>query len=197
MRYFIVILFIALSIEMNSQVTPVIDGQHISESSIESTTETASTALKQFFENPWIEKIGKVQKFLKDASEIVSSIVTNLRMTRRLIETEQDIYELFVRNLDKLDSTEDFAEKWKYRYILLQLYEENLRIFEVFDLATQNNKGIIDDKGRILLIKETLKKALIIKSSMRSIMRRANIAWYRIGRKEQQIKTFVELFKTN
>ena len=178
-----------------AQVTAVIDNQHNATTTIEALTETAATGLKQFFETPFIENISKVQTFFKKASQLVSKIVQNLRMTRQLIETEKEIYELFVRSLDQIDKAEDFAGKWRYRWILLQLFNESTRIFEVFDIATQENMGIIDDKGRILLIKNALKQAKTVKASMKATVRRTNRAWYKLKSKQREFETFTELFK--
>jgi len=106
---FIAIIFISFSFSIISfaQVTTVIDGEHITTTKIEAITAGAATGLKQFFESPFIENISKVQTFFKEASQLVSKIVQNLRMTRQLIETEKEIYELFVRSLDQIDKAED------------------------------------------------------------------------------------------
>ena len=194
---FIAIIFISFSFSLIgfAQVTTVIDGQHNATTKIEALTETAATGLKQFFESPFIEKISKVQTFFQEASQLVSKIVQNLRMTRQLIETEKEIYELFVRSLDQIDKAEDFANKWRYRWILLQLFNESTRIFEVFDIATQQNMGIIDDKGRILLIKNALKQAKTVKASMKATVRRTNRAWYKLKTKQREVETFSKLFK--
>ncbi len=195
--YTIIIALLFLTIRGKTQVTTVIDPGHNATTKIEALTETAATGLKQFFESPSIEKISKVQTFFKEASQLVSKIVQNLRMTRQLIDTEKDIYELFVRSLDQIDKAEDFAGKWRYRWILLQLFNESTRIFEVFDLATQQNMGIIDDKGRILLIKNALKQAKTVKAAMKATVRRTNRAWYKLKRNQREFETFAELFKTN
>ena len=194
---FVATLFIcfALSLIAISQVTTVVDGEHNATTTIEALTETAATGLKQFFETPFIENISKVQTFFKEASQLVSKIVQNLRMTRQLIETEKEIYELFVRSLDQIDKAEDFSGKWRYRWILLQLFNESTRIFEVFDIATQENMGIIDDKGRILLIKNALKQAKTVKASMKATVRRTNRAWYKLKTKQREFETFGKLFK--
>ncbi|MEM1119802.1 MAG: hypothetical protein AAGJ18_05100 [Bacteroidota bacterium] len=180
---------------MCGQMTAVLDNQHNTTTTIEALTETAATGLKQFFETPFIESISKVQTFFREASQLVSKIVQNLRMTRQLIETEKEIYELFTRSMTQIEESEDFAEKWKYRWILLQLFNESGRIFEVFDIATQENMGVIDDKGRILLIKNALKQAKSVKASMRATVRRANRAWYKLKTKQKEFETFANLFK--
>ena len=191
----IIIGFLFLPFLAMTQVTAVIDNQHNATTTIEALTETAATGLKQFFETPFIENISKVQTFFQEASQLVSKIIQNLRMTRQLIETEKEIYELFVRSLDQIDKAEDFAGKWRYRWILLQLFNESTRIFEVFDIATQENMGIIDDKGRILLIKNALKQAKTVKASMKATVRRTNRAWYKLKSKQREFETFTELFK--
>ena len=63
------------------QITAVNDTRHNQTTQIEALTETAATGLKQFFETPFIENISKVQTFFKEASQLVSKIVQNLRMT--------------------------------------------------------------------------------------------------------------------
>jgi len=75
------------------------------------------------------------------------------------------------------------------------LFNESTRIFEVFDIATQQNMGIIDDKGRILLIKNALKQAKTVKASMKATVRRTNRAWYKLKTKQREIETFSKLFK--
>ena len=190
-----IIFSLCFSMVSVAQVTTVIDGEHNATTKIEAITAGAATGLKQFFETPFIENISKVQTFFKEASQLVSKIVQNLRMTRQLIETEKEIYELFVRSLDQIDKAEDFTGKWRYRWILLQLFNESTRIFEVFDIATQKNMGIIDDKGRILLIKNALKQAKTVKAAMKATVRRTNRAWYKLKSKQREFETFGKLFK--
>jgi len=116
-------------------------------------------------------------------------------MTKELIETEKEIFELYTKYLKRLDESEDFEDKWKYRWILGQLFLESNRIFEVFDIATQENMGIIDDKGRIQLIKQTLIKAKGIKKSLRATMRRASRQVYRVKRQQKELEVFTNLFE--
>lgn len=178
-------------------VTFVYDQEHTGTTAVESFTSAAATSLKQIFEVPFVEKISKVQTFFKEASQLVSAVVSNLRMTRELVETEKEIYDLFIRSLAQIDEAEDFAGKWKHRWILLQLFKESNQIFEIFDLATQKNMGIIDDKGRIQLIKKALKQAKTVKRAMKSAVRRTNRSWYKLKAKQREFETFAKLFKTD
>lgn len=194
-KYFLLLMLWLLPFWAYSQVyTLVYDTQHIGTTAVEATTETASMTLKTFFENPWIEKVSKVQEFFKEASRIVSAVVKNLKMTKELIKVEKDIEQTFLYTLKQIDETENFFTKWKYRWMLAHLYRESLKIFEVFDLATQQNMGIIDDEGRIKLIRQVLDKAIHIRNAMKLVLRRTNKDIYYIRKQQQEFKTYKDLF---
>lgn len=178
-----------------AQITVVSDQEHMETSTVEAYTASVSTGIKALLENGFIEKISKVQEFFKVASDIVSAIVKNLKMTKELIEVEKDIIKLYQRSLERLDEAEDFTDKWKYRWILGQLFLEAQQVFELFDLATQQNMGIIDDKGRIELIKHSLKEAKRIKRSMYAAVRRTNRHIYAIKRQQKELEVFTNLFE--
>lgn len=183
-----------LSSNLMAQVTPVLDSEHNATSVVEATTSGASTALKQFFENPAWEKISKVQDWLQQASQIVSAVLVNLKMTRQVIELEKDLWETFVRVEGHLNEADDFSEKWLYRKLLLELWGQKVRIFEVFDLATQQELGIIDDEGRIQLIQSVLEQAKSVKAGMRLLIRRSNRDLANYERAKREIQLFQALF---
>ena len=191
----IIILALFTTTSLPAQVTAVVDKSHVGTTTIELTTNTASTVMKTIFENPAWEKISKVQQFLKDASTIISAIIKNMKMTRELVEIETEIFELLGDTYETMHEVEYFPDKWVYRKAATELYYEKLKLFEIFDLAEQQNKGIIDDEGRIQLIKEVYIKAKEIRSAMRIINRRARkqSALYRRAKKE--IEVFGKLFQ--
>ena len=178
-----------------AQITVVRDQEHTKTSAVEAYTASVSTGIKALLENGFIEKISKVQEFFKVASDIISAVVKNLKMTKELIEVEKDIIKLYKRSLERLAEAEDFKDKWKYRWILGQLFLEAQQVFELFDLATQQNMGIIDDKGRIELIKHSLKEAKRIKRSMYATVRRTNRHIYAIKRQQKELEVFTNLFE--
>lgn len=203
MRFFLLRFFVSTLLFLyapnnivTAQVTTVRDAEHIKTSTVETYTASISTSIKALIENGLIEKISKVQEFLKVASDIISKVVANLKMTKELIQVEKDINQLFIRSLDQLDQAEDFKDKWKYRWILSQLFLEAIRVFEIFDIATLQNRGIIDDKGRIELIKFSLKEAKRIKKAMKSTIRRTNQHFYKLKRQQKELEVFTKLFKT-
>jgi len=191
----LIMLLLIKATSLSAQVTAVVDKSHVETTTVELTTNTASTVMKTIFENPAWEKISKVQQFLKDASTIVSAIIKNMKMTRELIEIETEIFELLGDTYETMQEVEYFPDKWVYRKAATELYYEKLKLFEIFDLVEQQNKGIIDDEGRIQLIKEVYIKAKEIRSGMRIINRRARkqSALYRRAKKE--IETFEKLFQ--
>ena len=191
------IILLIITMDTNAQVTAVVDKKHNGTTAIEIATSSASTVLKTIFENPAWNKISKVQEFLKEAATIVSAIIKNMRMTRELIEIEQEIFQLLGAAYRTMNETEYFPDKWVYRKAATELYYEKQKLFEIFDLAEQQNKGIIDDEGRIKLIKEVYLKAKEIRSSMRIIMRRARSQAALYHRAKREIETFGELFKDN
>ena len=195
---FLIMMFVGLGCSPSpllAQVTPVIDAEHTATSTIEATTSSASTALKQFFENPAWEKISKVQDWLKKASTIVSNVVKNMKMTRQLIELETEMWEILGSTLMKYSEAEYWPTKWLHRKLIIELWYEKVRIFESFDLAVQQDRGIIDDEGRILLIKDALQQARATKAAMKVVVRRSNkdIATYERAKKEVQL--FKALFE--
>ena len=191
----LILICLAIPFRSPAQITVVVDAAHTETSTTEAYTASVSTGIKALLENGFIEKISKVQDFFKVASDIVSAVVRNLKMTQELIEVEKDILKLYMRSLERLDAAEDFTDKWKYRWILGQLFLEAQQVFELFDLATQQNKGIIDDKGRIELIKHSLKEAKRIKRSMYATVRRTNRHLYAIKRQQKELEVFTNLFE--
>lgn len=180
---------------LNAQATLVVDAQHNATSVIESATSGASTALKRFLENPAWEKISKVQDWLKKASAIVSNVIKNMKMTRQLIELETEMWEILTTTLSHYNQLDYWPTKWLHRKLIIDLWYEKVRIFEAFDLAIQQNQSIMDDEGRIELIKDALQQARRTKAAMKVVLRRSNrdIATYRRAQKE--IDFFKTLFK--
>lgn len=142
---------------------------------------------------PWKERISKVQEFFRQASEKVNVVVTNLAMVNDLIEMENKINRLFDRSIQGLDQAENFEDKWKYRVILHEVYRESLSVFNVFDIA-QHEQGTMDDENRIILIRETLKKARGVYTSLRIAIRRVNKAFADVSKTKKELEVFERVF---
>ncbi len=173
--------------------SPVFDVGNNLIGGIQKVVMTASKAIREEI-LPWKERISKVQDFFKKASETVNVVIKNLKMTHDLIETEEKINRLFTRSIDQINASENVLQKWKYQWILGQLYWESRNIFGAFDLAHKEGQGIMDDEGRIRIIQQTLRQARTIYRAMRTTIRRANRATYKFQRQKRELEVFNRLF---
>jgi len=98
----LILVYLLLPIAQGQIITPVRDQDHIETSHVETYSAAVSTSIKAILENGFIDKISKVQEFLKLASEVISAVVKNLKMTQELIKTEQEIFQLYTRYLKRL-----------------------------------------------------------------------------------------------
>ena len=180
---------------MQAQIlaSPVFDVGNNLIGGIQKVVMTASKAIREEI-LPWKERISKVQDFFKKASETVNVVIKNLKMTHDLIETEKKINRLFTRSIEQINESENVLQKWKYQWILGQLYWESRNIFEAFDLSHKENYSIMDDEGRIRIIQQSLKEARGIYRAMRATIRRANRATYKFQRQKRQLEVFNRLF---
>jgi len=130
---------------------------------------------------PWKERISKVQDFFRQASD------------NDLIEMENKINRLFDRSIQGLDQSENWEDKWKYRVMIHEVYRESLSVFNVFDIA-QYEQGTMDDENRIILIRETLKKARQVYTSLRVAVRRVNKAFAEVNKTKKELEVFERVF---
>lgn len=183
----------APSLKAQILASPVFDVANNAIGGIQKVVMTASRAIREEI-LPWKERISKVQDFFKKASETVNVVIRNLKMTHDLIETEKKINRLFTRSIEQINESENVLQKWKYQWILGQLYWESRNIFGAFDLAHTEGQGIMDDEGRIRIIQNTLKEARSVYQAMRATIRRANRATYKFQRQKRQLEVFNRLF---
>ena len=107
---------------------------------------------------------------------------------------DEEVNQLFNRSIEQINESENVLQKWKYQWILGQLYWESRNIFGAFDLAHTEGQGIMDDEGRIRIIQNTLKDARSVYRAMRATIRRANQATYKFQRQKRQLEVFNRLF---
>ena len=180
---------------MHAQIlaSPVFDVANNAIGGIQKVVMTASRAIREEI-LPWKERISKVQDFFKKASETVNVVIRNLKMTHDLIETEKKINRLFTRSIDQINTSENVLQKWKYQWILGQLYWESRNVFEAFEISHKEHYSIMDDEGRIRIIRQSLQNARNIYRAMRATIRRANRATYKFQRQKRQLEVFNRLF---
>ena len=157
----------------NAQGIPVIDAYNNALGATARFLATASEVIQRDI-MPWKERVGKIQDFFRKANEKIGVVVKNLAMTRRLIETEADIRNLFIVTRARIEAAPGIVDRWRHIWILTSLWREALMIFEEFDLVYKEGQSVMDDDGRIIIIRDALKKALTVRSAMKLVVRRIN-----------------------
>lgn len=183
----------APTLEAQILASPVFDVANNAIGAIAKVVANLSRAIREDI-LPWKERVSKIQDFFKKASERVSIVVKNLQMVNDLIEKEKAIQQLFNNTIQLLDASEDFEDKWKHRWILAQLYLKATEVFKLFDIATKEKQGIMDDENRIILIRDSLKRLRKIHTAMKVAIRRTNRSIYRIERTKKELMVFDRVF---
>lgn len=188
-----------------SQV-PVKDKKHRKWSKIMEEVQVASQAINTRV-TAFVGNIKDVQEFLSKASMVVNGVVKNVQMVRKIIEIEKDIAKLVNQSIEIISSPKDadgdgeddfeFLDKWKHIQILLAISSEATNVFDLFKNVIEEDATIMDDKGRLTLIRDAYKDATRIKATIRAQLRRINKEVYQYRRLKKEIKTYEEFFSTN
>ena len=125
-------------------------------------------------------------------------------MVRNIVETQQDITDLFERSVNRINNPVDLdgdgiddlevLNKWKEIQILLGYTKEAATIFEIFTNIIEDDALNISDKGRIVFIEKTYRDMKLLKASMRSQLRRINRKVYEYRTKRRQLKMYSIFF---
>jgi len=147
-------------------------------------------------EKPLQETIQDVQSFFLKANTIVNGAIRNMRMVKKTVELQKDIFQLYERSITYLNGERetDFIDKWKHAQILLALTKEATSVFEIFEHIIEDDALTISDKGRIVIIEKTYKDMRRIKAAMRLQLRRINKEIYQYRRLQREIETFEAFF---
>jgi len=148
---------------------------------------TAKTIMKKALEDSevFIGLIKDVGEFFQKANKVVNESIKNMRMVKAIVEDYQQILDMYNQALtdiaditlsaDNLDGVEEIVfDKIKHTKILAALLKETENSFELFTEIMDEDKLIMDDKGRVMLIQKTHFTLRKTKNSMRVAMRRVN-----------------------
>ena len=191
---YILCLGLCLTVFNSHSQTLIVDSKHISETSQESIKTSFSSLLKLVFENPAWKEVSRIEQFFSDASTIINQVLVNLKITKDLIEKEKKIIKLVERAMLKFEQADNLPNKGLYTLMLVEIYGQAITLFEIFDISNKPFMGIMDDEGRIRIIREALLKATTIESSIRTLIRRANQDSQNFARLERETETFKALF---
>ena len=185
-----------------SQVT-VKDKKHRKWSKIMEEVQVASQAINTRV-TAFVGNIKDIQNFLSKAATVVNGVVKNLQMIRKIIEIEKEITGLVNQSIEVISSPRDadgdgeddfeFLDKWKHIQVLLAIAAEADGVFDLFKNVIEEDATIMDDKGRLTLIRDAYKDALRIKATIRAQLRRINKEVYQYQRLKKEIKIYEEFF---
>ena len=192
-----------VSLQTISGQVPVRDRKHNNWSKILEDVQKASLVINQRVVLA-VENIKDVQEFMSKASMIVSGVVKNIQLVKALIEQEKDIARLVSQSINRLNEPLDedgdgiddldFLDKWKHIQILLGIAAEADGVFELFKNVIEEDAMIMDDRGRLTIIKEAYNDSFKIKSAIKTQIRRINREIYEYRRVRKELEIFDEFF---
>lgn len=192
-----------LSVNLAFSQVSVKDKKHQEWSKIMEEVQVASQAINTRV-TAFVGNIKDVQEFMSKASMIVNGVVKNVQMVRKIIEVEKDIAKLVNQSIDIISSPKDadgdgeddfeFLDKWKHIQILLAISSEATNVFDLFKNMIEEDATIMDDKGRLTLIRDAYKDATRIRATIRAQLRRINKEVYQYRRLKKEIKIYEEFF---
>ena len=150
---------------------------------------------------PFVETFKNTQEFLQKSRLVISKVLLNLRYIERTVDTYKDIQSIFETAIQQLNARKvenleevDFLDKWKHAQILLAISTQATSAFEIFDNVLQPDAFVMDDKGRIQVIKNIYSDLLLLKRTMKLQLRRINREIYQYRKFKKELDLFQELF---
>lgn len=206
MRKYITLLLLGCSFIGTTQIPvgAVVDADLTGTNTVVLTAETVTNFLLKK-ERPLQENIKDIQAFFRKAETVVNKSIVNMRMVRKIIDTQADILHLYQRALNRLNQPTDedgdgiddleFLEKWKHIEILLALTKEMDGVFELFENLIEDDAFTMNDKGRIIYLEKSYKDMLLLKRAMRAQLRRINRQIYTYRSQRRQLLVYGNFFK--
>jgi len=201
-RYLLISLAILFLSDLSGQI-PVRDRKHNNWSKVLEDVQKASLVINERVVLA-VENIKNLQEFMSKASMIVNGVVKNIQLVKALIEQEKDIARLVARSINRLqepldedgDGIDDldFLDKWKHIQILLGIAAEADGVFELFKNVIEDDAMIMDDRGRLTIIKDAYNDSFKIKSAIKTEIRRINREIYEYRRTRKELEIFEEFF---
>ena len=137
----LLLLFQVVPISMANSQVPTADyfGRWLSRTT--SVVQQASQFIKETAA-PLVSTFRNVQQFFQKAHTFVKGVIKNMRTIENIVDTHNDIRELYAKSIAVLNSPSDvdldgvddldFLDKWKHTQILLALSTEATGVFELF-----------------------------------------------------------------
>lgn len=202
--------FLCFSVNLAFSQVSVQDKKHQKWSKILEEVQVAAQVINTRV-TAFVDNVKDVQEFMSKAAMIVNGVIKNLRMIQELIEIEKEIAELVSESIRIINSPRDedgdgqddldFLDKnalnrWKQVQILLAISKEASNVFDLFKNVIEQDATIMDDNGRLTLIRDAYKDAVKIKAAIRIQLRRINKEMYQYQRLKKEIQVYDNFFST-
>jgi len=205
----IVCMLLILSVGMpclSQNVFTVKDRKHRKQSKLLMNVEKASMVINSRV-IPLVKSIGEIQEFTSKAVSVVNGAVRNIKMVKRLILMQKEIGELVEGSINKITAPRDqdgdgeddldFLDRWRHVEILLAIAGQADDVFDLFKNVIEGDGTVMDDKGRLTLIKEAYGDALKIRNAIRVQLRRINREIFKHRMEKREIEAFAKIFKSS
>ena len=182
---------------------PVRDKKHQKWSKVMQDVQMASQVINTRV-TAFVRNIKDVQEFTAKAVTLVNGVIKNLRMVNEIIRIQNEIAELVSTSIGIISSPKDvdgdgvddfeLLDKWKHIQVLLAIASQAENVFDLFKHTVEDDSTIMDDKGRLTIIKEVYIDARRIKQQIKAQLRRINKEVYQFKRLKKEGEIFDELF---
>lgn len=201
--YLISIVLLLFLFELKAQnVTPVRDNKHTAWSAIQRKVEDTNNLFQTRIVLV-VNKIQQIQDYAQKAHRLVNGVVKNVQMVNQIIKIEGEILNTVSKAIDLLnqplatqEGSLDLAviEKWKHIEVLLAIGGQKDNVFELFKNVLEDDVLVMDDKGRLNLIRKTYEDVLKMRIALRVEIRRINKQVLHYTRKRRELLKYKELF---
>ena len=182
---------------------PVHDKKHDKWSKVIQHAKTISTIINTRV-TVVVRKMQDAQEFISKAHMIVNNTVQNVKMVNHILKIKKEIEDLVNVSINAINEPRDndldgiddlhYLNKWKHIQILLAIAGQADNVFELFKNVVESDRTIMDDKGRLSIIKDAYEDARKIRTSLRIQLRRINQEIYAYQRQRREVLAFEQLF---
>lgn len=180
----------------NSQGIPTFDIANFFATRTFQRLEDASNVLRNVI-LPLKRSISEIGEFFRETKENVNIVVTNLKLAKELIDTLPQLEKNFLKAIRFVQQAEHIRPRWKYGYQLAELWYRSKEVIEVFRLAYDRDKGLMNDEQRIRLIDDTLRRLKKVNKALLTQHHRNLKLEMTLYSAKEEIKSFEKIFGYN
>ena len=182
---------------------PVFDRIHNDYSQILREVQEASEEINQRVSLVY-EEINNYQSLKLESSTKVNRVITNIELVETIQNQKSEIDDLIAFSMDLLnspamvegdDDNSTSIDVWKYMEVTLGIAARADSVFDLFENILEDDSIIMDDRGRLAILRDTYNETIQIKSTLKTHINRINRAVYQQRKIQQEIKVFDTFFE--